>query len=77
MELLLDKTVKLFNGSEVSWEEFSGWSSHRQMMNLKDSENFIMMKPNVFLRTCLVYLKNMVHKLIQISDTKTISIKEL
>ena len=34
MEFLVDKTVKLFNGAEVSWDEFSGWSSHRQRMNL-------------------------------------------
>ena len=34
MEFLVDKTVKLFNGVEVSWDEFSGWSSHRQRMNL-------------------------------------------
>ena len=40
MEFFLDKTVKLFNGSEVSWDEFSGWGSHRQRMNLTPvSEN--------------------------------------
>ncbi|MBT8567387.1 hypothetical protein G6652_03125 [Polynucleobacter paneuropaeus] len=40
MELLLDKRVKLFNGAEVSWDEFSRWSAHRQMMNLTPvSEN--------------------------------------
>jgi Helix-turn-helix domain len=40
MELLLDKKVKLFNGKEVSWDEFSRWSAHRQMMNLTPvSEN--------------------------------------
>lgn len=61
----------------LAFKKFLLYLMNRQMMNLKDSENFIMMKPNVFLRTCLVYLKNMVHKLIQISDTKTISIKEL
>lgn len=26
--------VKLANGTEVSWEEFSKWSSHKQYMNL-------------------------------------------
>jgi len=27
-------TVKLLNGAEVPWEEFSKWSSHKQIMNL-------------------------------------------
>jgi hypothetical protein len=31
---------------------------NRQMMNLKDLENFIMMKLNEFLRICHVYQKN-------------------
>lgn len=40
MELMLDKKVKLFNGSEVSWDEFATWSSRRQLMNLTPtSEN--------------------------------------
>jgi hypothetical protein len=40
MEFLFDKTVKLFNGTEVTWDEFSSWGSHKQMMNLTPvSEN--------------------------------------
>ena len=46
MELLLDKKVKLFSGAEVSWEEFSGWSSHRQMMNLTPTSEDISYGPD-------------------------------
>ena len=34
MEYSVEKTVKLFNGTEVTWDEFSGWSCIRQRMNL-------------------------------------------
>jgi len=46
MNLLLNKTVKLFNGSEVSWDEFSGWSSRRQMMNLTPTSEDINYGPD-------------------------------
>ena len=46
MEFLLDKKVKLFNGSEVSWDEFSGWGSHRQRMNLNPTSEDISYSPN-------------------------------
>ena len=46
MEFLLDKTVKLFNGSEVSWDEFSSWGSHRQRMNLTPASEDISYGPN-------------------------------
>jgi hypothetical protein len=46
MNLFLDKSVKLFNGSEVSWDEFSCWSSHRQMMNLTPTSENIYYGPD-------------------------------
>jgi hypothetical protein len=46
MEFMLNTTVKLFNGSEVSWDEFSGWSSHRQRMNLTPTSEHISYGPN-------------------------------
>ena len=49
---------------------------NRQMMNLKDLENFIMMKLNEFLRICHVYQKNMVRILKIILDMKMNLIKE-
>jgi hypothetical protein len=30
----MDDIVKLANGTEVSWDEFSKWSSHKQFMNV-------------------------------------------
>jgi hypothetical protein len=46
MEFFEDKTVKLFNGSEVSWDEFSGWSSHRQRMNLTPTSECVSYDPD-------------------------------
>ncbi len=46
MEFFVENTVKLFNGSEVSWDEFSGWSSHRQMMNLTPTSENISYGPD-------------------------------
>ena len=46
MEFFEDKTVKLFNGSEVSWDEFSGWSSHRQRMNLTPTSEGVSYDPD-------------------------------
>ena len=46
MEFLVDKTVKLFNGAEVSWDEFSGWSSHRQRMNLTPTSEGVSYDPD-------------------------------
>ena len=46
MEFIVDKTVKLFNGAEVSWDEFSGWSSHRQRMNLTPTSEGVSYGPD-------------------------------
>jgi hypothetical protein len=46
MEFLVDKTVKLFNGAVVSWDEFSGWSSHRQRMNLTPTSEGVSYGPD-------------------------------
>ena len=46
MEFLVDKTVKLFNGAAVSWDEFSGWSSHRQRMNLTPTSEGVSYGPD-------------------------------
>ena len=46
MELLVDKKVTLFNGSEVYWNEFSSWSSHKQMMNLTPTSEDISYGPD-------------------------------
>jgi len=46
MELLVDKKITLFNGSEVYWNEFSVWSSHRQRMNLTPTSEDISYGPD-------------------------------
>ena len=46
MELLVDKKITLFNGSEVYWNEFSVWSSHRQRMNLTPTSEGVSYGPD-------------------------------
>jgi len=46
MERLIVNKVKLFNGTEVSWDEFARWSAHKQMMNLTPTSEAIKYGPS-------------------------------
>lgn len=46
MERLIVNNVKLFNGTEVSWDEFARWSAQKQMMNLTPTSEAIKYGPS-------------------------------